>query len=1136
MEKTLRDVVEKNRSVATAPVGAALCVFLMSVALLSSSCRREDDSGQADGREFSRLMNLGKAHLENRNSKEAIKALSSAVQLGPNSAPALRNLARAHRIARSWDEVIAVLDRAHASEPGGVATAYLRGLAHAAKSAGDEAVRHFEASVRLDPDHPVLRFQLARAYETVGQHEKAVEQLHATVELDPLHASAQFKLVRYARLAGDTEEFQSRNREFLRLRKLFGDETRTAEALEACEYTRPESALIERTQVATALAVQFVDATDEFFSGTSDRTTDAAAVIDVDGTASTYRGYAILAVDSRRGVSLLSLSPSGAFTRSPVDAKGLTGARFDQCAVGNFHDDVPPGAKYDPKQHARNDVLLRGADGLRLLKRTGPQRFEDVTESAGLGSVTANRARWVDYEHDGDLDLLLAQAAGVELWQNNGDGRFENVTELVGLERADAVVDVLAIDLDDNVAMDIVAAHGRGATVVFENQRAGRFARVAEPPGPWPAAERVLGDDLNQDGYPDVVLFSEASGVVILSKTPSRPELNLAGLKVSDACLIDVDNDGLVDVCAVGSTRSSGRGAESPSPLRLYRNEGEGRFEDVTGQVGLGGVSLPALRSVAAADLDEDGDTDLMLVSGDRTLHLLRNEGGHRNRQLKIRLTSLKTNTTGIGTHIALREGPWWVTRSVGGFPIEIGVGERNRLDSVQTAWTNGVVDNQVDVEVPPTSLELVEKNVAAGSCPFLYAWDGRGYRFVTDLLGNSPIGLPLSRDVMLPADVDEFVFIGTAEQFPAHDGWYRVVVTDEFREVLYLDEAKLVAVDHPGDREVHPTDKLMPPPFPTSAVWSMDSRAPLRKAMGSDGIERTGALRELDGVFAASGALLRSPYRGMCHPLTLDLDFGPLEGFESPVLAMTGWLQYGDASVNIAMSQDSSLTIIRPTLEVETAEGEWRPIDLTVGMPAGKTKTILCDLSGQLPTGARHLRLSTTFEIRWDRIALFDRADLPASQVHAVVPGQADLQWRGFSEIRQRGTGHPTTPVYDMVNDQPPWHTTLQGWCTRYGDVLELVSRRDDRLVLVNSGDGLTLSFDAAKLPPIPEGLRRSFFFYSVGWDKDGDYNVVGGDRVAPLPTSVGAANLTSETDEDDWRIRYNTRWVAFDRFRPKR
>jgi hypothetical protein len=181
--------------------------------------------------------------------------------------------------------------------------------------------------------------------------------------------------------------------------------------------------------------------------------------------------------------------------------------------------------------------------------------------------------------------------------------------------------------------------------------------------------------------------------------------------------------------------------------------------------------------------------------------------------------------------------------------------------------------------------------------------------------------------------------------------------------------------------------------------------------------------------------------------------------------------------------------------------------------MQAGKTKTIVCPLD--LPDGCRRLRLRTKFELRWDRVAVFERLAPVIS--HAQAPAHAELYWRGFSAIRSRKPGHPATPDFDDVRPIPPWHTTPQGWCTRYGDVLDLVVQRDEKLAVLNGGDALRLRFDAAAYPAVPAGLVRTFFFYSVGWDKDEDHNVEGGDQVEPLPVGDG----------QEWVWKWNNRWV---------
>lgn len=154
--------------------------------------------------------------------------------------------------------------------------------------------------------------------------------------------------------------------------------------------------------------------------------------------------------------------------------------------------------------------------------------------------------------------------------------------------------------------------------------------------------------------------------------------------------------------------------------------------------------------------------------------------------------------------------------------------------------------------------------------------------------------------------------------------------------------------------------------------------------------------------------------------------------------------------------------------------------------------------------------------------MALFERGPTTDPAPHELPLAGADLNFRGFSEIKSRAPGHPQTPAYEKVSARPPWRTTPQGWCTRYGDVLDLAKARDNRLVLVNAGDALKLRFDARALPLVTKGKVRTYFFYSAGWDKDADHNVVAGDQVEPLPVGAGGA----------WCVEYNTRWAPADRF----
>jgi hypothetical protein len=234
----------------------------------------------------------------------------------------------------------------------------------------------------------------------------------------------------------------------------------------------------------------------------------------------------------------------------------------------------------------------------------------------------------------------------------------------------------------------------------------------------------------------------------------------------------------------------------------------------------------------------------------------------------------------------------------------------------------------------------------------------------------------------------------------------------------------------------------------------------------------------------------------------------------------------------NIAASHDPSLPFPFPSLEAEVAPGTWKSVDVRVGAPAGKTKTILVDLEGKLPVGTGRLRLTQAFEIHWDRIALLEKKPNPQTTITFITPSEADLHFRGFSALENLPPDSPLTPNYDQVT--PHWYWTIipGGWCTRYGDVSELIGSRDEGLALINSGDELTLKFNARSLPPRPVGNAREFFLYADGWDKDSDFHVAAGTQVEPLPyhgmpDQRYGRHPRPAFPSDALHQKYNTRWV---------
>jgi len=310
-------------------------------------------------------------------------------------------------------------------------------------------------------------------------------------------------------------------------------------------------------------------------------------------------------------------------------------------------------------------------------------------------------------------------------------------------------------------------------------------------------------------------------------------------------------------------------------------------------------------------------------------------------------------------------------------------------------------------------------------------------------------------------------------------------------------------------------------------------SVAPLKHATRSDGLEVTKALARTDGEMVSPVHLREPQLRGLAEPFSVTLDFGDLPVARPLVLALNGWLRFGGGMANVAASLDPHLPFPFPTLEAELPNGSWKPLDVDVGAPAGKTKTILVDLDRKLPSGARRLRLTTAFEIHWNSASLCEKVPDTQDRQFTLRPTRTDLRWHGFGVFADLPACQPLTPLYEQVQSTPPWSRTPAGWCTRYGPVDELVRAQDDALVLLNGGDELALSFDANRLPPKPAGFERDFFLFAVGWDKDADFHVGEGWKVEPLPfhgmdDQAYGHQPRPATLEDSWIKTYNTRWVG--------
>jgi Tfp pilus assembly protein PilF len=735
------------------------------------------------------------------------------------------------------------------------------------------------------------------------------------------------------------------------------------------------------------------------------------------------------------------------------------------------------------------DLIGFGSSRTAFWRGRGDGGFDDATLAEGLDKARAEAAAVLDYDVEGDLDLALGEP-GVELYRNALQGPLTAVGKATFPPSAFTGVSALvATDVDRDGVLDLVVAHAKGLAYLA-NLRQGRFADRTAAAGLTAAGpvDAVASADLDNDGRPDLIaaggiseggltLWHNLGGHFAAWNVPGLPR----GKRFTSVIAFDADNDGRLDLAAAG-----------PDGIVILGQRGtsaQPTFEALP----IDGASKD-LSTLLAADLDGDGDLDLV-AAGSSGLIRLENDGGNKNHWLDVQLRALatgngKNNLQGIGSTLEVRAGTAYQFREAASASTHFGLGRLRQADLLRVVWTNGVPQNRLQ---PRIDQRIVEEQLLKGSCPFLYAWNGERFAFVTDLLWNSPVGLPVAPGVYAGADPHELVRVDGAQP---ENGVYRLRVTEELWEAAYFDTVHLWVVDHPVGVEVASSLKVVPGETQPVRILGARDVHPVTAAWDGHGDDVTDRVRDRDEVYASG--FDPSPYQGVAKPWTFTFDLG--ESPEGSIrLLLDGWIFPADASLNLAVAQRPDLPYLPPRLDVETAKG-WQTLMPAMGFPAGKTKTMVVD-TPPLPAGAHRLRIVTSLWLGWDRIA-WTRAkadDVPVVQGR-LDPWSADLHYRGFSRLVRRSPNGPHGYVYEDSAKQSPW-SPFAGHYTRYGDVLELLKTVDDRSVILAPGDEISLDFVATGLPVLPQGWKRTLFFESNGWDKDADRNTFEAWHVEPLP-----------------------------------
>src|SRR5580704_12095712 len=1115
-------------------------IILAALAIFASSSQTKTNPTEA-----ARLDNLGAAYMNQQLFEKALKSFQQADELDPKLTMARLNEGIAYLNLQKIDEAKAALEDALKRDPKNPNAWYNLGLL--AKNTGEAqaAIDAFKRVTEIDANDADTWYFLGSACVQAKQFPQAMDAFQHALKLNPLHASAEFGLSRAYQQSAEIDRAREHLKKFqyITQNKLgapislaYGEQGQYSRAVEV-----PSAVLKAPAQIK----VQFVDVTKEA----------GLAVAAAIGDAQFFHGP---------GACFLDYDNDGLVDVLVTDHGAEGGiSLYHNLGHGKF-EDVTAKAGLDPKSHAiacsagdydndgYADLVLSFIGRVLLLHNEKNGTFKDASAHLPVKPNGSLRiGTWIDYDHDGDIDLFLGSSAkgqykgspvNDELWRNNGDGTFTEVSGEKGVTGQGRHWTALGTDYNNDRAVDIFVA-GLDP-VIFENPREGKF--ILRQPWDKNSMETNTGvaiADFDHDGWMDLATTHFGQGVAALTLWHNDHGKSFTSIKLPKTDLdvaygiaaIDYDNDGWVDIAVVGQTEREIK--EGKGEIRLFRNLGADGFKDVSAEVGLDKIQLKDPRAIITGDYDNDGATDLLITQNHGPAVLLRNEGGNQSHWLRLSLKGLADNKSAIGTKVEVFAGGNRQKFEIAGSNgylganspyLTVGLGDAKEADIVRLLWPTGVLQDEINI-TGDRQQNFTEIDRRGSSCPTLFVWNGERFEFVADMLGAGVVGHwvgPGQRDVPRPV---EWIKIDR-NAIRKKDGKLSFRFMEPLEEAVYLDQVRVLAVDHPADLDVYPNEYFAsnPPYPPFKVVISRDARPPA----GAWDEHGHNVLPDLL-AHRYVGDFALTQFQGFAQTHSLVLDLGEAYRGGPLWLLLHGEVEYFSANSMYAASQ-AGVRAVSPYVEAIGANGKWVRVVNDMGFPAGGPRTITADLTGKLPPGAQKIRITTNLQIYWDSI-LIDRTaqdvahEIPRpagesarlrddasenrpdsngvsrSQNQSVrltpVPlVRADLGFHGFP-LKIEGTPPGNVQyIYEKVSATGPY-TRPAGTYTRYGDVLPLLTATDDKLAVFGSGDEVSLDFDPSNLPTLPQGWVRDYFFSANGYEKDMDFYAAEGNYVAPLP-----------------------------------
>ena len=406
-------------------------------------------------------------------------------------------------------------------------------------------------------------------------------------------------------------------------------------------------------------------------------------------------------------------------------------------AVGDYDNDGWP------------DLYVTGYGASKLYHNNGKGTFTDVTGKAGVNNTRwGTSAAFFDYDNDGYLDLFVCnyltydeknlpctvyegkpycliknfKGSASKLFHNNGDGTFADVSEKAGIANPKGKgLGVIALDYDNDGRMDIFQANDAAANFLYHNNGDGTFSETAlassvafDPNGNARGGMGVDAEDLDGDGYLELFVanFSGETNALfhndkdgVFTEVTNKVGLGAISMPLSGfgSRFFDYDNDGLVDLFVHNGHPFEPINKIFPETTYrerpfLFENTGKA-FRDVAAEHGTPLTKFYAGRGLAAGDLDNDGDSDVLLMNVGEPPVLLRNDGGNNNHWLGIKLIGTKSNRDGVGAKVTVTAGALRrIKQRLGGTSycsasdprLLFGLGANTKINEVEVRWPSG--------------------------------------------------------------------------------------------------------------------------------------------------------------------------------------------------------------------------------------------------------------------------------------------------------------------------------------------------------------------------------------------------------------------------------------------------------------